>query len=149
MSGSMRKSLIVFAIISALFLSGCSLLEGVNQSLDYVNKATEHINTWNEFGQEAPQLIQDAMTNSEAKAELEKRISSLLEEIDLFNQVEPPAIAEDIHQKIVEKNEELKEVMESAMVDGELVLEQLENSELLTLINEVTTLMNLLENLGI
>jgi PBP1b-binding outer membrane lipoprotein LpoB len=145
----MRKSLIIFVIISAIFLSGCSLLEGVNHSLEYVNKATEHINTWNDFGQEAPQLIQEAMTNPEAKVELENKISTLLEEIELFNQTKPPAIAEEIHQKIVEKNEALKGVMESAMVNGELVVEQLESSELFALINEVTRLMNLLENLGL
>jgi hypothetical protein len=144
----MRKSLIVLAIIFTVFLSGCSLIEGVNNSLDYVNEATEHINTWNDFGQEAPQLIQEAMTNSDAKAELEERVSTLLADIEVFNQLEPPAIAEDIHLKIVEKNEALKAVMESAMVDGELVLEKLENSELFTLVEEVTALMNLLENLG-
>lgn len=38
----------------------------------------EHINTWQEFGQEAPQLIKDAATNSETKAELEKELNTLL-----------------------------------------------------------------------
>lgn len=34
------------------------------------------------------------------------------------------------------------------MVNGELAVEKLENSELMKLINEVTSLMNVVENLG-
>lgn len=144
----MRKYVLIFSIIVSVFLSGCSLLEGVNQSLDYVNKATEHINTLKNFGEEAPQLIQDAATNPDAKAQLEDRLNNLLVQIDEFNEVNPPAVAEGVHNKIVQKNEALKEVIENAMVNGELALDQLENSELLKLINDVTNLMNIVENLG-
>jgi seryl-tRNA synthetase len=145
----MQKLFLIIAIISSLVLSGCSLLEEVNGSLEYANKATEHINTWQDFGQDAPQLIQDAVTNQETKAELEKELNTLLKEIDEFNQTEPPVIAEGVHQEIVEKNTALKEVIENAMVNGELALEQLEDSELVKLINEITSLMNLVEDLGL
>ncbi|MFZ3591208.1 DUF6376 family protein [Bacillus sp. DJP31] len=145
----MRRLVIIVAILSSLFLSGCSVLEEVNNSLEYANKATEHINTWNDFGQKAPQLIENAATNKDAKAELEKELNDLLTEIDEFNQTKPPAVAESVHQQIVEKNEALKAVIENAMANGEVALDKLENSELIKLINEVTTLMNLIENLGL
>jgi PBP1b-binding outer membrane lipoprotein LpoB len=144
----MKKLLMIVAIISSVLLSGCSLLEEVNNSLEYANKATEHINTWQDFGQEAPQMIQEAATNPETKQELEAELNALLEEIDEFNQTEPPAIAADLHQQIVEKNEALQEIINDAMVNGELALEELQNSELITTINEITKLMNLVENLG-
>jgi len=144
----MKKLLVVVAIISSVLLSGCSLLEEVNNSLEYANKATEHINTWQDFGQEAPQMIQEAATNPETKQELEAELNALLEEIDEFNQTEPPAIAADLHQQIVEKNEALEEIINDAMVNGELALEELQNSELITTINEITKLMNLVEDLG-
>jgi hypothetical protein len=144
----MRKLLIGLSVLAALFLTGCSLVEGINDSLEYTNKAMEHVDTWNNFGQEAPQLIQAAATSPEAKAELEAKLTTLLAEIDEFNQTEPPAIAEGIHQKIVEKNLALKGVIENAMVNGEVALEKLENSELLRLINEVTKLKNMIEGLG-
>ncbi|MCA1321187.1 DUF6376 family protein [Bacillus tianshenii] len=144
----MKKILVIIAIISSVLLSGCSLLEEVNNSLEYANKATEHINTWQDFGQEAPQMIQEAATNSETKQELEAELNALLEEIDEFNETEPPAIAADLHQQIVEKNEALKEIINDAMVNGELALEELQNSELITTINEITKLMNLVEDLG-
>ncbi|MBM7620876.1 PBP1b-binding outer membrane lipoprotein LpoB [Bacillus tianshenii] len=144
----MKKSLMIIAIISSVLLSGCSLLEEVNNSLEYANKATEHINTWQDFGQEAPQMIQEAATNPETKQELEAELNALLEEIDEFNETEAPAIAADLHQQIVEKNEALKEIINDAMANGELALEELQNSELITTINEITKLMNLVEDLG-
>ncbi|WP_417897508.1 DUF6376 family protein [Bacillus haimaensis] len=144
----MKKLLVIVAIISSVLLSGCSLLEEVNNSLEYANKATEHINTWQDFGQEAPQMIQEAATNPETKQELEAELNALLEEIDEFNKTEPPAIAADLHQQIVEKNEALEEIINNAMVNGELALEELQNSELITTINEITKLMNLVEDLG-
>jgi PBP1b-binding outer membrane lipoprotein LpoB len=144
----MKKLIVIVAIISSVLLSGCSLLEEVNNSLEYANKATEHINTWQDFGQKAPQMIQEAATNPETKLELEAELNALLEEIDEFNQTEPPAIAADLHQQIVEKNEALQEIINDAMVNGELALEELQNSELITTINEITKLMNLVEDLG-
>ncbi len=144
----MRKLILVTTLLSSILLSGCSVLEEVNSSLAYVNKATEHINTWQDFGQEAPQMIQEAATNANAKEELEAELNTLLNEIDEFNSTDAPAIAEGIHQQIVEKNEALKGVIESSMENGELALDNLQESELFTLINEVTTMMNLLEDLG-
>ncbi|MGD6834158.1 DUF6376 family protein [Sutcliffiella halmapala] len=144
----MKKLLMIVAIISSVLLNGCSLLEEVNNSLEYANKATEHINTWQDFGQEAPQMIQEAATNPETKQELEAELNALLKEIDEFNKTEPPAIAADLHQQIVEKNEALQEIINDAMVNGELALEELQNSELITTINEITKLMNLVEELG-
>lgn len=148
----MRKSLVIVAIIVSVLVSGCSLLEGVNHSLEYANKAMEHINIWNDFGQRAPQLIQDAATSPEARAQLEKELTALLQEIEEFNQTKPPAIAESIHQQIVDKNLAIKEVIENALVNGELAvdqLEQLQNSGLFKLIQEISKLTSLIENLGL
>ncbi|NLP50493.1 DUF6376 family protein [Bacillus sp. RO1] len=144
----MRKVIITFALLSSILLSGCSVLEEVNSSLEYVNEATDHINTWKNFGEEAPQMIQDAAKDANAKKELETRLNEMLVEIDEFNNTEAPAIAEGVHQQIVDKNQELQDVIENAMVDGEVALEKLQDSELITLIDEVTTMMNLLEELG-
>ncbi|KMJ58010.1 hypothetical protein AB685_14410 [Bacillus sp. LL01] len=144
----MRKIILVTALLSSILLGGCSILEEVNSSLEYANKATEHINTWQDFGQEAPQMIQAAAKDANAKEELEAELNSLLNEIDEFNNTEAPAVAEGIHKQIVEKNEALKGVIESSMVNGEVALDKLQESELFTLINEVTTMMNLLEDLG-
>jgi hypothetical protein len=145
----MKKFIMIVVMVFSLLLSGCSLLEGANNSLEYANKAMEHITMWNEFGEEAPQLIKDAATNPAAKEELEGKLNALLTEIDEFNQTKPPTIAEGVHQQIVEKNEALKETIESVMVNGDIALEQLQDSPLLELISELTTLKNLVDKLGL
>ncbi|WP_456276631.1 DUF6376 family protein [Bacillus sp. AK128] len=145
----MRKLLIGVSLSAAILLSGCSVVEGINDTLEYTNNAMEHVDTWSNFGQEAPALIQDAATNPEAKEALETELTTLLTEIEEFNQSEPPAIAQDIHQQIVEKNDAIKGIIENAMVNGEVVVEKLQNSELLQFVNEMTELKNLIEGLEV
>jgi len=66
-----------------------------------------------------------------------------------FNQIETPALAKDIHQKIIEKNKEIETAINEVIVNGELVIEKIENSQLFQLINDVTRLMDQIENLGL
>lgn len=145
----MRKLTLLLAFFSAIFLGGCSLLEGVNNSLEYANAAKDHINTLTDFGEKAPQLIQDAATNPEIKQDLENQLTTLKTEIEQFNKVEAPAIAEDLHQQLVSKNEAIVEAIDKAMVNGELALDKLENTEILNKINEITNLLDQIEKLGL
>ena len=144
----MRKIILVFVILSTVLMSACSLLEEVNNSLDYVNKATDHINTLSNFGEEAPQMIKDAATNPKTKEELENELKKIKQNLEEFNMIEAPALAEDIHQKLVDKNKAIEEVINGAMENGEIALEKLENTQIFTLITEITTFLNLLEELG-
>ena len=144
----MRKLTLLLAFFSAILLGGCSLLEGVNDSLEYANAAKDHINNLTNFGEQAPQLIQDAATNPEIKQDLENQLTTLKAEIEEFNNVEPPTIAEDLHQQLVSKNEAIVDAIDKAMVNGELALDKLENTELLNTINEITNMLNQIEKLG-
>lgn len=130
-------------------LSGCSFLGEVNDTLEYVNKATDHINTLSNFAETAPQMIQEAATNGEIKVELENQINNLIEEMETFNAIDPPAIADDIHQQLVNKNEKIIEELNQVMVDGEVVLDKIEATEIFTTISEISTLLNQLQELGL
>jgi len=146
----MRKLKVLLVVAVFLFLSGCSFLGEVNESLDYVNEATTHINTLNSFAEDAPQLVQEAMSDSAAKEELETQLVSLKQDIEEFiNLNGVPSIAEDIHQKLVDKNELLLTEINKVLEDGQVAVEKLENSQLFNTVNEVTDLMNQIENLGL
>jgi len=106
------------------------------------------LNDLSTFAADAPQLIQDAATNLEAKDNLENQLNSLLAEIESFNSIEPPVIAEDIHQQLVTKNESLMEQINQVMVNGEVLLDQIENTGIYQTIEEITELQNQLEQLG-
>ena len=145
----MRKLCLLLTITATILLGGCSLLEGMNNSLEYANAAKDHITNLTNFGEQAPQLIQDAATNPEVKQDLENQLTALKAEIEKFNNQEPPTIAEDLHKQLVSKNEAIVDAIDKAMVNGELALDKLENTELLNTINEITNMLNQIEKLGL
>ncbi|MCM3651864.1 DUF6376 family protein [Metabacillus litoralis] len=143
----MRKFGFVIIITATMMLSACGVLDEVNNSLDYVNEAQSYIDSLSEFGAEAPQLVQDAALDPDARVELENQINTLVGEIEEFNTIEPPSLAEDIHQNVVSKNEVLLDEINQVMDNGELVLEKFENSEIMNTVNDVTSLLDKVENL--
>ena len=143
----MRKLGFVMIITTTMMLSACGVLDEVNNSLDYVNEAQSYVNSLSEFGAEAPQLVQDAALDPDARVEFENQINTLVEEIEEFNTIEAPALAEDIHQNVVSKNELLLDEVNQVMDNGELMLEEFENSEIINTVNDVTSLLDKIENL--
>lgn len=144
----MRKlTLLIVAIFGSLMLSGCSLLGEVNNTLEYANEATDHINTLSTFAEQAPQMIQDAALDANVKQDLENQLNNLIVEIEAFNNVEAPKIAEDIHQQLVSKNNVIIEEINTVLESGKI--ETLENTQIFNTINEVTTLLNQIEQLGL
>jgi len=142
------KGIALLVVTMLMLLSGCSFLGEVNDSIDYVNEATTHINTLNAFAEEAPQLAQEAITDPEVRQDLETQLVSLKQDIEEFISLnEIPSIAEDIHQELVAKNEILLTEINKVLENGQLAVDKLENSEIFTTVNEVTSLMNQIENL--
>ncbi|MDQ0915154.1 DUF6376 family protein [Paenibacillus sp. V4I5] len=144
----MKKWMFLLLILSTMMLSACSLLEGANNSIDYVNQATQHINKLSNFAEQAPQMMKDAALNPETKQELENQLNGLKKEIEQFNLKSVPSFAKDIHQQLVEKNEVLLKEINNVVENGHLALDKLQNSQILTTINDITGLINRITNLG-
>ena len=133
---------------TVLILSACSFLDEVNGSINYVETATTHIEKLSTFAEEAPALMQEAVTNPEVQQELETQLTTLKTDVETFiNLGEIPAIADTIHQELVSKNEFLLEEINKVLENGHLALDQLENSQLITTANEITILMDRIKNL--
>lgn len=144
----MKKWMLLLVILSTMMLSACSLLEGANNSIDYVNQATQHINKLSNFAEQAPQMMKDAALNPETKQELENQLNGLKKEIEQFNLKSVPSFAKDIHQQLVAKNEVLLKEINNVVENGHLALDKLQNSQILTTINDITGLINRITNLG-
>jgi septal ring factor EnvC (AmiA/AmiB activator) len=145
----MKRLMILLLVLSTMMLSACSFLQEANNSLQYVDQATEHINTLTNFAEQAPQMIQDAATNPETKQKLEDQLMSLKKEIEQFNLIDAPSIAKDLHQQLVDKNKELLQEINQALANGHLALDQLQNSQIITTINNIISFQNRIENLGL
>ncbi|WP_201005558.1 DUF6376 family protein [Paenibacillus glycanilyticus] len=145
----MRTLMIILLVVSSMMLSACTWFESANQTVQYADSTHEHINRLTDFAEQAPQMIQDAATNPETKQQLEERLVALKEDIEQFNLMDAPAMAKDLHQQIIEKNQVLLQEINDALVNGHLALDQLQSSPILQTITDITGLLNRIENLGL
>ena len=148
----MKKIITLIAIISTVLLSGCSIIGEVNNSLNYVNQVTDYMSTAKNFANEIPQLAQESVTSTEAMKDLENELIVMNKEIDDFNEIIAPSLAEDIHDNIVNSNLKLQEGIDLYLAnikDGKLDPAILENSGIMKTINEITILMNQIDKLGL
>lgn len=148
----MKKIITLIAIISTVLLSGCSIIGEVNNSLNYVNQVTDYMSTAKNFTNDIPQLAQESVTSTEAMKDLENELIVMNKEIDDFNEIIAPSLAEDIHDNIVNSNLKLQEGIDLYLAnikDGKLDPAILENSGIMKTINEITILMNQIDKLGL
>ncbi|KAA9023635.1 DUF6376 family protein [Niallia endozanthoxylica] len=146
----MKKTIMFIVISCLLILGGCSFISEVNSTVEYANEATEYIDTVQSFANEVPTLAQDAVIDEAARKNLESELLTMKEEIERFNEIEPPSIAEDLHTQIVNSNTKLTEGIDLYLTNienGVLDPAFLEETGLLTTITEITSLMENIQQL--
>lgn len=141
----MKKLLII--LVFTLFLSGCSLFADTNGTEDYVDKATQYIQELSNFAQEAPQMAADAATNRETYKQLNEQVIGLIKKIEQFNELHVPSVAEEVHQQIVEKNEDLLTELKDTVQNGQVTLHAFVNSETFQTISDIVKLLVLINQL--
>ena len=144
-----KSTLVVFIV--TIGLMGCSLVEQGKNSIDYAQKATDYINEISAFANDAPALAEKAVNDSEARKELEAKLSEIKQDIPAFNELTPPDVAKDLHQQIVGYNEKLNALIDTAMTkieEGKVDVEQFKNSELMQTVDQVRDLKEKVQNLG-
>lgn len=110
----MKKYVMAFLFSGTLVLSGCSsLLNQVNDTTTYVTEANDYVTDIQQFTEDFPKLAEEAVQNAAKKAELTQQLESLKADIQEFNEVTAPKIAEDLHAQIIEKNEVLSEEIQT------------------------------------
>lgn len=126
------KSILLVFIVS-IGLMGCSIVEEGKNSIDYAQKATDYVNEISAFANDAPALAEKAVNDSEARKELETKLSEIKQDIPAFNELTPPDVAKDIHQQIVGYNEKLNALIDTAMTkieEGKVDVEQFKTPSL-------------------
>ena len=133
-----------------LLSGGFSLLGEVNNTLEYATTTTEYIDIANNFANEVTELANDAVANEESRKQLEEELTAMKAKIQEYNETKAPAIAEDIHNQIVSTNTKLEDGIDTYLANienGKLDPAILKDSEILTTINEISSLMNQIEQL--
>lgn len=146
----MKKYAIAFLFSGTLVLSGCSsLLDQVNDTTTYVTEANDYVTDIQQFTDDFPKLAEEAVKNAAKKAELTKQLESLKADIQAFNEVKAPQIAEDLHAQIIEKNkvlsEEIQTYLQQLKADNIDVAAMLEDQQ--GLIKQLQQSVNLLQDI--
>lgn len=143
----MKKWLSMFVLLLAVFLGGCS---SINDSLAYVNSATDYVTKVTEFANEAPSIAKQAVNDEKAREKLEAELQGLKQDIQAFNEVQPPEIASGVHKEIVKQNEKLAKEIDAysqKIKEGTVHLEAFGNSELFRTMSEMNELLNKIQAL--
>lgn len=103
-----------FLFTGTFLLSGCSgLLDQVNDTTTYVTEANEYVTDIQQFTEDFPQLAEEAVQDVAKRADLTQQLESLKADIQEFNELTAPSIAEDLHAQIIEKNKVLSEEIQT------------------------------------
>ncbi|WP_426983068.1 DUF6376 family protein [Bacillus cabrialesii] len=147
----MKIMLTVVAGVGLLSAGGCGMLDQVNDGLNYTSEATGYVERVKTFAEDAPQLAEQAVHDSEAKEKLEAQLESIKQAAADFNELTPPAAAEEIHQTIQEHNETLQKSADDVLKqveEGKVSLEEWEQSDLIQNTKQIADVMGQIEKLG-
>jgi len=150
-ANQLRKLWIGILVTTGLFLGGCSFVEEASNTVNYVGEATDYMNVVTDFVNEVPALAKEAVTDQQSFTELETRLHDMTKEIQTFVDVQPPEFAVDLHQQILdysEKAEQGIDVYLNDMEDGILDPALLENTEVFQTLEEITTIVDNIKQLG-
>ncbi|KLV25030.1 DUF6376 family protein [Bacillus altitudinis] len=110
----MKQYVMAFLFTGTFLLSGCSgLLDQVNDTTTYVTEANEYVTDIQQFTEGFPQLAEEAVQDAAKRADLTQQLESLKADIQEFNELTAPSIAEDLHAQIIEKNKVLSEEIQT------------------------------------
>lgn len=147
----MKKILIVFTVIAFLFTTGCSALDAVNDTVDYVKDAKDYVGDASKFAEEVPDLVNQAVNDSNARKELETSLKDMKQEIEDFKEISPPEAAEGLHQQIQSESMKVEIAIDGLLQnikDGTLNPNFLDNTQIVETINKMTNILDQIKKLG-
>ncbi|MCC3357743.1 DUF6376 family protein [Bacillus sp. REN16] len=147
----MKKRFLAFSLMGLIFLGACSILEDVNNTVTYVNEATDYVNEVSTFINEAPALAEQAVTDEQSMVDLETKLTEMQDDMVSFNSLEPPEMAADLHQQIVDYNQQAEEGINlyiENIENGQIDPALFENSEMFQTLQNVTNTIDQIKQLG-
>lgn len=147
----MKKQVLALSLSGLLFLGACNVLDEVNNTVTYVNEATEYVNEVSTFVNEAPSLAQQAVTDEQARIELETQLQEMKDDIESFNSLEAPGVAADLHQQILDYNQQALDGINLYLThieEGTFDTSILENTEVFQNLQEITNTIDQIKQLG-
>ncbi|KGM45669.1 DUF6376 family protein [Neobacillus niacini] len=147
----MKKLFILFFASMLLLLGGCSFLNDAQDTITYVTEATDYLAVATDFAGNAPALAQQAITDLQAGEDFQNMLQQMQQTAEAFNELQAPEIAAELHQQIIEQNSVIISEIETFMSnfqDGLLDPAILENTELFQTVQDITSIIDQVQQLG-
>ncbi|MBY0146294.1 DUF6376 family protein [Neobacillus niacini] len=147
----MRKLLIVLSASILFFLGGCSFLNDAQDTISYINEATDYLTTATDFASDAPALAQQAISDIQAAEDLQNMLQQMQDSAQAFSEIQAPDIAAELHQQIIEQNSVITAEIETLLnnyKDGLLDPAILENTELFQSVQDITSIIDQIQQLS-
>ena len=147
----MRKLLIVLSASMLFFLGGCSLLNDAQDTISYINEATDYLTAATDFASDAPALAQQAISDIQAAEDFQTMLQQMQESAQAFSEIQAPDIAGELHQQIIEQNSVITAEIETLLnnyKDGLLDPAILENTELFQSVQDITSIIDQIQQLS-
>ncbi|UOQ95226.1 DUF6376 family protein [Halobacillus shinanisalinarum] len=145
----MKKFLVLSLLLVAL--SGCGLIEEATTGLQYTEDVTAFISDAEEFSNDLPNLIEQAQNDVISFADVEERLQEFQTEIEEVQALNPPELAESIHNDLMNYTDQLEtgvnEMIQAAQ-DQVINMEALENSSLFQAIQQIQQIQENINQLG-
>jgi hypothetical protein len=147
----LKKLLIILSTCMLLLLGGCSFLNDAQDTITYVNEATDYLAVATDFAGNAPALAQQAISDLQAAEDFQTMLQQMQQTAEAFNELQAPDIAVELHQQIIEQNSAIVSEIETFMnsfQDGLLDPAILENTELFQTVQDITSIIDQIQQLG-
>jgi hypothetical protein len=147
----MKKGFIILSTIFLVLLSGCSFLNEAKNTITYINEATDFLGKATTFGNEAPKLAQQAISDQQAAEELKTMLQNMKQDIEAFNELQAPDVATELHQQLVNQNNVIAKGIDTYLnniKDGKLDPKVLENTEIFQTVQELSNIIDQIKQLG-
>jgi hypothetical protein len=147
----MKKGFMILSTIFLVLLSGCSLLNEAKNTITYINEATDFLGKATTFGNEAPKLAQQAISDQQAAEELKTMLQNMKQDIEAFNELQAPDVATELHQQLVNQNNVIAKGIDTYLnniKDGKLDPKVLENTEIFQTVQELSNIIDQIKQLG-
>lgn len=134
-----------------LLLGGCSFLNDAQDTISYINEATDYLSAATDFANEAPALAQQAISDIQAAEDLQNMLQQMQESVEAFSEIQAPDIAAELHQQIIEQNSVIVTEIETLLnnfKDGLLDPAILENTELFQSVQDITSIIDQIQQLN-
>ncbi|TFE29500.1 DUF6376 family protein [Cohnella luojiensis] len=146
----MKMKLALFLVVIA-FLTGCSVVEQIDRSLNYTSEATTYVDQAAEFTRKLPDMAQQTAIDPEVKEKLVAELEAMKQRVGDFNALEAPAMAADVHAKLQKYNatlqQEIDQVLNGLLNDIPAV-QAIKDSQIIQTLTGITRLMEQINNLG-